>query len=147
MANDRLPDPSDPEAVGRAEFGTQFRGFDQLQVRSYLKVVARELQRSKDREVELSREIDGLRKKLEDAEAAANNFDESALTTRLGAETARVLEAARSAAADKLRRADESASETLANAKAEAERIVGGAQAAVDAELDVARARGRELVT
>jgi cell division septum initiation protein DivIVA len=146
MANDRLPDPSDPEAVGRAEFGTQFRGFDQLQVRSYLKVVARELQRSKDREVELSREIDGLRKKLSDAEAAANDFDESALTARLGEETTRVLEAARSAAAEKRRRADESASETLASAKSEAERIVGGAQAAVDAELDLARARGRELV-
>jgi cell division septum initiation protein DivIVA len=146
MANDRLPDPSDPEAVGRAEFGTQFRGFDQLQVRSYLKVVARELQRSKDREVELSREIDGLRKKLSDAEAAASDFDESALTARLGHETTRVLEAARSAAAEKRRRADESASETLASAKSEAERIVGGAQAAVDAELDLARARGRELV-
>jgi cell division septum initiation protein DivIVA len=146
MANDRLPDPSDPEAVGRAEFATQFRGFDQLQVRSYLKVVARELQRSKDREVELTRDVEALRRKVEEAERAANDFDESTLTARLGEETARVLEAARSAAADKLRRAEETSTQLVSDATAEAERIVGGAQAAFDAELDAARARGRELV-
>jgi cell division septum initiation protein DivIVA len=147
MSNERLPDPSDPEAVGRAEFATQFRGFDQLQVRSYLKVVARELQRSKDRQVELTREVDALRKKLDDAERAASEFDEATLTARLGEETARVLEAARSAAAEKLQRAEQSAADVVARATAEAERVLGGAQAAVDAELETARARGRELVT
>jgi cell division septum initiation protein DivIVA len=146
MVNDRLPDPSDPEAVGRAEFGTQRRGFDQLQVRSYLKVVARELQRLKDRELELTRDLENARRRLEEAERSAADLDESTLTARLGEETTRVLEAARTAAADKVRRAEESAAETLARAKAEAEDIVGGAQAAFDAELDVARAKGRELV-
>jgi cell division septum initiation protein DivIVA len=146
MVNERLPDPSDPEAVGRAEFSTQRRGFDQLQVRSYLKVVARELQRLKDRELELTREVDGLRRRLEDAEKTASDLDDATLTARLGEETARVLEAARTAAAEKVQRAEESAAETLARAKAEAEAIVGGAQAAFDAELEKARQKGRELV-
>jgi cell division septum initiation protein DivIVA len=146
MVNERLPDPSDPDAVGRAEFATARRGFDQLQVRAYLKVLARELQHLKGRESELAAEIESLRTQLDDARRSTDELDDAALTARLGEETTRVLEAARSGAAEKLQRAEETAAQTIASANAEAEAIVGGAQAKVDAEIDAARARGRELV-
>jgi cell division septum initiation protein DivIVA len=147
MANDRMPDPSDPEAVARAEFATSFRGFDQMQVRSYLKVVARELERTKAAETELRERADALQRRVDELEEkGTEELDEAALTLRLGEEMTRVLETARRAAAEKVERADARATEIVADAEAEAERIRSGAQDAVDAEVDAARLRGRELV-
>jgi cell division septum initiation protein DivIVA len=143
MANDRLPDPSDPDAVGRAEFATARRGFDQMQVRSYLKVVAQELTRLREREAQLVRENESL---LAEAEKAPVELDDAALTARLGEEMTRVLETARAAAAEKVHRAEQTAEELVSEATAEAERITGGAQAAFDAEVEAGRAQGRQLV-
>ena len=53
MAIPRLPDPSNPESIGAADFDTRRRGFDPMQVRAYLKVRARELARLREREAEL----------------------------------------------------------------------------------------------
>ncbi|HEV8298172.1 MAG TPA: DivIVA domain-containing protein [Acidimicrobiales bacterium] len=146
MASDRHPDASDPEAVGRAEFATSFRGFDQMQVRAYLKVVARELQRLHGREDELEQRLAELEEQLAEATRPEPELDEALLTARLGEETARVLQTARAAAVERVRRAEADAAEIQAIAEADAERIRSSAQAAVDAEIDAARTQGLELV-
>ena len=56
MPASHTPDPSDPESVGAATFDTRRRGFDPMQVRAYLTVVSRELQRLRERERERERE-------------------------------------------------------------------------------------------
>jgi DivIVA domain-containing protein len=93
-----------PDEVARHTFGTQRRGFDPAEVRSFLEHVARELVASADREQE-------LRRALTEAENRAANpvLDESTLTAALGLETARVLRSAHEAAADLVGRAQEEA--------------------------------------
>jgi DivIVA domain-containing protein len=158
MAIPRIPDPSDPEEVGSAEFDTRRRGFDPVQVRAYLKVVARELARLRAREADLVAALEVARSAApapepqpatppEPAPPAPVEFDEARAVQLLGEETARVLATARAAAAEKLARAEEQAQAVLAAAQAEADEIRSGAQATIEAELAAARAEGRVLVT
>ena len=51
------PDPSSPASVADAAFGTSRRGFDQTEVRDFLRMVAAELGRLQERERFLEREL------------------------------------------------------------------------------------------
>ncbi len=107
-----------PDEVARHTFGTQRRGFDPAEVRSFLEHIARELVASADREQE-------LRRALSEAENRAANpvLDESTLTAALGLETARVLRSAHEAAAELVGRAEGDASRLRAQAQEDAEQL------------------------
>lgn len=138
-----------------ATFGTARRGFDQQEVRDFLRMVAAELARLQERERFLERE-------LREAQAAkvptdALSLDEETATRLLGEEAARILQAAREAAAAIRARAEEGAAQLLREASDEARRLREEAEleasrkrsdAAADAEAELAMAKqqGREMV-
>ncbi|MEO8693845.1 MAG: hypothetical protein ABI658_10025 [Acidimicrobiales bacterium] len=134
MSTDRPTDRVDPDSVTRAAFETTRRGFDQAQVRSYLTVVAREIERLRASESDLQR-------RLADAERAAREqtrTDPEHLTQLLGEETARVLNAAREAAAERLARAEEVSTRLRQDADDESARTRQEADAAALAVRDEA---------
>ena len=100
-----------PDDVARHTFGSVRRGFDPTEVRAYLESIAEGLRARAERERELLAA-------LADAEQRAANpvIDDTMLTTAVGKETARVLQSAHDAG-----------SEMLANAEAEAQRLVSEA--------------------
>ena len=148
------PDPSSPASIADAAFGTGRRGFDQGEVRDFLRMVAAELGRLQERERFLERE---LRTAQADPDLASVQLDENALTRLLGEETARVLTTAREAAGEIRQKAEQSAAQLLTEASDEATRMREEAEteasrrrtdAAADAEAELAMAKqqGREMV-
>lgn len=109
-----------PERVAHAEFRTAFRGLDATEVRAFLARVASELRSILEHEAELTTQLD----KAEDRSTAvvAAPLDLHEVSALLGAETARVLETAREAAADIKARAESDAEATAEAAEAEASR-------------------------
>jgi DivIVA domain-containing protein len=142
-----------PDAVARRNFGTSFRGFDQLEVKAFLAEVAEALREAADREAD-------YRTRVETAEARtarAETVDESRLTEILGEETARVILAAKEAAAQIREKAEDSVARMLREAQSAAATIRGSAEAeaemtrattaaAAAAELEAARTEGRQMV-
>ena len=111
--------PLDPQQLLEHTFTSVRRGFDQAEVRQLLLQVATELQVARARELQLEAA-------LADAEtraAAVDPLDPQYLTKLLGDETARILDAARTAATEIRIRADEAARRLLDEAKAEAEML------------------------
>src|SRR5918995_153966 len=104
------PDPSSPAAVADANFPTARRGFDQQEVREFLRVVAAEMARMQDRERYLEGEMRAMRQQRSNVPA---DLDDEGLARLLGEETARIVRAAR-----------ESSNEIRAKAEAAAERLV-----------------------
>jgi DivIVA domain-containing protein len=148
------PDPSSPASIADAAFGTGRRGFDQGEVRDFLRMVAAELGRLQERERFLERE---LRTAQANADTASVQLDEQSLTRLLGEETARVLTTARESAAEIRQKAEQSAAQLLTEASDEAARMREEAEieasrrrsdAAADAEAELAMAKqqGREMV-
>ena len=148
------PDPSSPASIADAAFGTGRRGFDQGEVRDFLRMVAAELGRLQERERFLERE---LRNAQADPDLASAQLDDQALTRLLGEETARVLTTAREAAVEIRQKAEQSAAQLLTEASDEATRMREEAEteasrrrtdAAADAEAELAMAKqqGREMV-
>ena len=148
------PDPSSPASIADAAFGTGRRGFDQGEVRDFLRMVAAELGRLQERERFLERE---LRTAQASPDLASVELDDQALTRLLGEETARVLTTAREAAVEIRQKAEESAAQLLTEASDEATRMREEAEteasrrrtdAAADAEAELAMAKqqGREMV-
>jgi DivIVA domain-containing protein len=148
------PDPSSPASVADAVFGTGRRGFDQGEVRDFLRMVAAELGRLQERERFLERE---LRTAQSNPDLASVQLDDQALTRLLGEETARVLTTARESAAEIRQKAEQSAAQLLSEASDEAARMREEAEieasrrrsdAAADAEAELAMAKqqGREMV-
>ncbi|BAN00823.1 DivIVA domain-containing protein [Ilumatobacter coccineus] len=148
------PDPASPAQVADATFSTGRRGFDQDEVRDFLRMVSTELGRLHERERFLERE-------LRNAQAApvvdASQLDDEALTRLLGEETARVLNAARQSAVEIREKAEQAAARLLTEAsdeaarrreEAEIEASRRRADAANDAEaeLSMAKQQGREMV-
>ena len=164
-----------PEAVSGRSFGTGFRGYDQGEVRAFLKRVADELGASAGREAE-------LRRSLQEAlnRAAHPHLDEQTLTSALGEHAARLLTNAREAATNivseaetraariigeaegKIARVRAEADGLLARRSEEAERLTAGlrqaaeadaralrerARAEAEAEVESARVQGREMVS
>jgi DivIVA domain-containing protein len=164
-----------PETVASRTFATSFRGFDQGEVRTFLKRVSEELAAAAEREAH-------LRRLLQDAlnKAAHPEVDESVLTAALGEHAARLLGSAREEAASIRAEAETKAARMLRDAENQISRIrseadgllarrveeVDGvtanlrnaaeadaralrekAKADVEAEIQAAKAQGREMVT
>ena len=148
------PDPSSPAAVGSAQFSVGRRGFDQEEVRDLLRGVSAELARLQERERFLESELRSMQTRGMSAPGA---LDEETVTALLGEETARVLSTAREAAKQQIARAAETAERLVREASSDAARIRQEAEteasrqrtdAAVDAEaeIDLAKQQGREMV-
>ncbi len=148
------PDPSSPASVADAGFGTSRRGFDQTEVRDFLRMVAAELGRLQERERFLERE---LRTAQTNPDLDNVRFDDATLTRLLGEETARVLSTAREASTEIREKAEQNAARLLSEASDEAVRMRQEAEvessrrradAASDAEAELAMAKqqGREMV-
>src|SRR3954468_417500 len=175
MADDRIVISSEPgvtpDDVTRRSFPVVFRGYDQDQVRRYLKKVGEELVAAHAREEELRAALEEARGQVAHPELA-----EATLATALGEETARILRSAREAAADIRSKAEdrvarmvqeadehgarlrveaenllakrvEEADEVAANIRAAAEADAKAVRDQAQAELEAARARGKEMVT
>lgn len=148
------PDPASPASVSAAQFPTSRRGYDQAEVRDFLRMVAAEQARLQERERFLEREL----KALQQSKAAGlESIDEDTATRLLGEEAARVLQTAREAAAQIRVRAEDAASRLLREATDEAQRLREEAEieaarrrqdAAADSEseLNMAKQQGRDMV-
>src|SRR5436305_3213664 len=106
MADDRIVISSEPGAtpdeVARRSFPVVFRGYDQDQVRRFLKKVSDEMVAAREREQQLRQALEEARSTL-----AHPELDEATLTAALGEETTRILRSAREAAADMRTKAEE----------------------------------------
>ncbi|MGK0274696.1 MAG: DivIVA domain-containing protein [Ilumatobacter sp.] len=147
------PDPSSPASIADASFGTSRRGFDQAEVKDFLRMVAAELGRMGERERFLERELNEAR----NDPAAAAPVDDEAMTRLLGEEAMRVLITARESASEIRQKAEQSAAQMLSEAGDEANRVReeadieasrrrGDAAADAEAELSMAKQQGREMV-
>ena len=178
MSDDRIVISSgsalSPETVANRSFANSFRGFDQAEVKMFLKRVSEELEAAAQREAELRRSLHEAM-----ARAAHPEIDEEILTNALGEHTARLLTNARETAAAIVSDAETRAArmlqegegriarmraeaETLLSRRAEeAERLASGLRQAADsdartlreraradaqAEVEAARSQGREMV-
>ncbi len=150
------PDPSSPAAVSEATFNTGRRGFDQQEVRDFLRMVAAELARLQERERFLERELRDLQQRLPSASGEAIIDDETA-TRLIGEEATRILQTAREGAnairakgeegaARLLREAADEAQRQREEADLEASRRRSDAAADAEAELAMAKQQGREMV-
>ena len=148
------PDPSSPAAVGSASFPTNRRGFDQGEVRDFLRMVAAELARLQERERFLENELRTMQTR---GMSAPGRLDEETVTTLLGEEAARVLSTARDASTQIRERAEESATRLVKDAAEDAARIRESAniEAAriredaahdAEAEIEMAKQQGRDMV-
>lgn len=148
------PDPSSPAAVGSAAFPVNRRGFDQGEVRDFLRMVAAELARLQEREKFLESELRTMQTR---GMSAPGRLDEETVTTLLGEEAARVLSTARDASTQIRDRAEESATRLVKDAAEDAARIRESAQieaarihedALRDAEqeIEMAKQQGRDMV-
>ncbi|MBV8162393.1 MAG: DivIVA domain-containing protein [Acidimicrobiia bacterium] len=174
MADDRIVISSEPgvtpEDVARRSFPVVFRGYDQDQVRRFLRKISDELVAAREREHEVRRALEQARSTL-----AHPELDEATLTAALGEETTRILRSAREAAADMRTKAEErvarmvqeadehgarlrleaenvlarrveEADQAASNIRAAAEADARSVHERVQAELDAAKARGREMI-
>ena len=148
------PDPSSPASVADATFGTGRRGFDQQEVRDFLRMVGAELARLQERERFLERE---LRAAQSSGPAIVGELDDEAATRLLGEEAARILQAAREGGASIRGRAEDGAAQLLREAGDDARRMREEAEleagrkradavADAEAELAMAKQQGREMV-
>ncbi|MEY2966013.1 MAG: hypothetical protein RLY50_63 [Actinomycetota bacterium] len=148
------PDPSSPAAVGSAAFPVTKRGFDQGEVRDFLRMVAAELARLQEREKFLDAELRALQTR---GMSAPGRLDEETVATLLGEEAARVLTAAREAATQIRDRAEEQATRLVKEAAddaarmretamTDAARIRDDAAADAESEIDLAKQQGRDMV-
>ena len=147
------PDPSSPTSIAEASFGTSRRGFDQAEVKDFLRMVAAELGRMRERERFLEHELQAA---LSDSGVAVP-VDDEAMTRLLGEEAVRVLITARESANEIRQKAEQSAAQMLSEAGNEANRVReeaeievsrrrGDAVADAESELSMAKQQGREMV-
>jgi DivIVA domain-containing protein len=140
--------------VGSAAFPTSRRGFDQAEVRDFLKMVAAEMARLQERERFLESEMRAMQTR---GLSAPGRLDEETVTTLLGEEAARVLTAARDASTQIRDRAEESATRLVKDAAEdavriresavlEAARIRDDSGADAEAEIEMAKQQGRDMV-
>jgi DivIVA domain-containing protein len=121
------------EEVATRTFSSSFRGYDQSEVRLFLKRVSSELAALADNERQLRQSLDEARDR-----AAHPELDEGALTSALGEQTTRILQSAREAAADIRNKAEENASRTLREAEEEAARLRTDAETVLNERIDEA---------
>ena len=130
------------------------KGFEQAEVREFLRMVAAELARLQERERFLERE---LRQSQRTTSPASMAIDEELVTRMLGEEAARILSTAREASTQIRCRAEESAARLLREATDEVQRLREEAElessrrrqdatADAEAEVEMAKQQGREMV-
>jgi len=128
---DPVPAPPDldPATLGSANFTRARKGFEPAEVRAMLGRAADALRAWQERDDRIAARLADLERRLD----ASQELDEQRITTVLGEETARIIAAARDAAADIRSNAEEQAnrliSETEAESTAKAEALTGEAEA------------------
>jgi DivIVA domain-containing protein len=148
------PDPSSPASVRDANFPTSRRGFDQSEVREFLRMVAAELARMQERERYLDQELRSMRLHRP---GPPPELDDETLARLLGEETTRILQAARESAAAIRAKAEEAAERQLREAREDAQHLRDETDSEVtrrrrdaeqdaEAELEMAKQQGREMV-
>ena len=148
------PDPSSPAAVSAAAFTVARRGYDQTEVRDFLRMVSAELARLQERERFLESELKAMQTR---GMSAPGMLDEEVVTALLGEEAARVLGAAREASAQIRQRAEENATRLVKEAAGDAARLREEAEleavrrrddaaADAEAEIELAKQQGRDMV-
>jgi len=139
--------------VAGAAFPTTRRGFDQSEVRDFLRMVSAELSRLQERERFLERELANQ----QGVSLVPGDLDEDRLAELLGEETARIIQAAREAGAKLRHRADETAQRLIRDATEdaarireeadlEAARVRQDAMADAESEIMMAKQQGRDMV-
>ena len=148
------PDPSSPAAVGSAQFNIAKRGYDQGEVRDFLRMLSAELARLQERERFLESEMRAMQTRgLSDPGV----LDEATVTTLLGEETARVLSVAREAAQQMRMRGAETAERLVREATSEVARLREEAEIEIErrlsdalddseSEIELAKQQGREMI-
>ena len=148
------PDPSSPAAVSAASFNVSRRGFDQTEVRDFLRMVSAEMARLQERERFLESELKAMQTR---GMSAPGMLDEEVVTALLGEEAARVLGTAREASSQIRLRAEEAATRLVKEASSDATRLREEAEleavrrredaaADAEAEIELAKQQGREMV-
>ncbi len=139
----------DPDDLGRREFSKSRKGWDPVEVRAHLLTMAGEIKRLQSLEFEYETKVEGLETEL----ARHANLDEGLLTQMLGEETARVLEAARSASVEIKAKAEERSNRVVEEAEQraaaitrDAEELRLAASREADELIGEARARADELL-
>ena len=162
----------DPDAILRQPFSTVRKGYDPLEVQKYLMALATELRAGRERERLLERQVNDATKRAAELE----HLSPQRLTSMLGEETAKVIDAANTASSDIRTKAEENVARLLRDAQEQANRMRREAdevlerktaeaeeasarirrqaeemlqQARIDADADAeqGRERGREMVT
>ncbi|CAB4869347.1 unannotated protein [freshwater metagenome] len=148
------PDPSSAASVSSAQFSNSRRGYEQAEVRDFLRMVAAELARLQERERFLERE---LRTAQQPRSSNVATIDEDTATRLLGEEAARILQTAREAATQIKTRAEDGSARLLREATDEAQRLREEAEiesarrrqdasSDAEAELQMAKQQGRDMV-
>jgi DivIVA domain-containing protein len=115
--------PIGADQVARKQFGTAFRGFDQYEVRAFLAQVAAELMSLQERERALRERLAMADESSRATRPAGDPLSDDELEAAVGAETTRVLHAAREAATEIRARAEESVARMLREANDESTRM------------------------
>lgn len=154
------PAPIDPDRVLEQQFTTVRRGLDPLEVQRFLLHLANDLRAGREREAELAHQLEDSEKRT----APIDDLDPGQLARLLGEETARVLEAAQSAASEIRGKAEENVARLLREARdesqqmrddadtvlsrksEEAESVAASIRADAEADLEKARSEAAELV-
>ncbi|MEO7557317.1 MAG: DivIVA domain-containing protein [Acidimicrobiales bacterium] len=145
MPPDGRGEPLTPERISRAQFATTFRGFDPDQVHAHLDAAAAALRIAQEQELALRAQLSAVK-----AAPTVPALDEATLTAALGEETARVLTAAREAAAEMRAKGEESVARTLRAAQDDVARLrteAEGLLAARTTEAEAAAASIAEQAT
>ncbi|MFV0315346.1 MAG: hypothetical protein ACK5O2_00080 [Microthrixaceae bacterium] len=132
-----LPDPPelDAKALAGASFGRSRRGFEPTEVRSLLGRTADALRVWAERDSKMAERIEDLSRRLDEAE----EFDEDRVTELLGIETARIVAAARDAAAEIRSQAATDAADLEKRTRAEAEATAADLVSAATADREDAQ--------
>jgi DivIVA domain-containing protein len=136
-----MPDPAlTAEEVAHRAFALTFRGFDPVEVRTYLGRLAEEMRVAASRERELHR-------RLSEAEhrAAHPVLDEASLAQAVGEETSRVLASAQAAASELRARAQENVARILREAHEEAQKIRAQAECVLADRSQEAEAQANQI--
>ncbi len=130
-----------PEEITNRGFASAFRGISETEVRNFLRRVADEVVAEREKEAELAREIEELKREL----ANPSPVTEQQLLNSLGEETARVLRSAQEAAEEIRKRAEERAASLVREAQEESTRLREEAQQHATARREESERNATEL--
>src|SRR5579875_615609 len=111
------------DLIAQRGFTTAFRGFDPAEVKAFLAQVAAEVRLLRQQHADLQAALANAEDR-----AAHPRLDEETLTAAVGEETAAILRAARSAAADIRAKAEEAAAQLLAKGREDADALRADAE-------------------